>query len=156
MELNQDFKEFIQLLNAHNVRYLVIGGYAVNFHGYPRYTKDLDFWIWLNEKNIDNLLSALKAFGFGALGLSNADFSDPNNVIQLGYEPYRIDILVSLEGLVFEHCFEQRAIAEFEGTALNYLNIDDLIKAKLQTARPQDLADADKLQKLKNKMKPKL
>lgn len=153
MELNQDFKEFVELLNVHDVRYLVIGGYAVNLHGYPRYTKDLDFWIWLNEKNIDNLLVALKAFGFGAMGLNNADFTDPNNVIQLGYEPYRIDILVSLEGMIFEQCFEQRSVANFEGTSLNYLNIDDLIKAKLNAARPQDLADADKLQKLKRKMK---
>ena len=153
MELNQDFKEFVELLNVHDVRYLVIGGYAVNLHGYPRYTKDLDFWIWLNERNIDNLLVALKAFGFGAMGLNHADFTDPSNVIQLGYEPYRIDILVSLEGMIFEQCFEQRSVANFEGTSLNYLNIDDLIKAKLNAARPQDLADADKLQKLKMKMK---
>ena len=153
MELNQDFKEFVELLNVNDVRYLVIGGYAVNFHGYPRYTKDLDFWIWLNEKNIDNLLTVLQAFGFGAMGLSKEDFNDPNNVIQLGYEPYRIDILVSVEGLVFEQCFEHRSVSDFEGTLLNYLNIDDLIKAKLNAARPQDLADADKLTKLKNKMK---
>jgi Nucleotidyl transferase of unknown function (DUF2204) len=153
MELNQDFKEFIGLLNAHSVRYLVIGGYAVNFHGYPRYTRDLDFWIWLNENNIENLLIALNDFGFGGIGLTKSDFTQPDNVIQLGYEPYRIDILVSVEGLVFEHCFEHRVVANFEDTILNYLNIDDLITAKLNVGRPQDLADADKLQKIRRKMK---
>jgi hypothetical protein len=153
MGLNQDFKEFVELLNAHEVRYLVIGGYAVNFHGYPRYTKDLDFWIWLNDANIENLLSALNDFGFGGMGLSKNDFSQPDNVIQLGYEPYRIDILVSLEGLIFEDCFEHRIVANFEGTPLNYINMDDLIKAKMHAGRPQDLADADKLLKIKAKMK---
>lgn len=152
MELNQDFKEFIELLNLHEVRYLVIGGYAVNFHGYPRYTKDLDFWIWLEDKNIEQLLKALNDFGFGSLGLEKNDFSQPDNVIQLGYEPFRIDILVSLKDLIFEESFEHRIVANFEGTTLNYINIDDLIKAKISAGRPQDFADADKLTKLKNKM----
>lgn len=70
MVINKDFKEFIELLNANSVKYLIIGGYAVNFHGYPRYTKDIDFWIWLDAANIDNLLHSLDDFGFGSLGLS--------------------------------------------------------------------------------------
>ncbi len=153
MELNQDFKEFIGLLNVHKVRFLVIGGYAVNFHGYPRYTKDLDFWIWLNESNIEQLLIALKDFGFGALGLTVADFEAEDNVVQLGYEPCRIDLLVSLEGLTFENCYAHRAIAEYEGIPIGFLNIDDLITAKTNAGRPQDIADAHKLSKIKGKMK---
>jgi hypothetical protein len=87
------------------------------------------------------------------MGLERSDFLQPDNVIQLGYEPYRIYILVSVEGLVFEQCFAERVVSNFEGVTLNYLNIDDLITAKLNAARPQDLADADKLKKLKLKMK---
>jgi hypothetical protein len=153
MELNQDFKEFIALLNAHKVRFLVIGGYAVNYHGYPRYTKDIDFWIWLNETNLEHLLAALKDFGFGALGLTVADFEAEDNVVQLGYEPFRIDLLVSLDGLEFEACYEHRASTDFEGVSLSFLNIDDLIKAKNNAGRPQDIADAHKLSKIKAKMK---
>ncbi|MFK7950961.1 MAG: hypothetical protein AB8G11_25500, partial [Saprospiraceae bacterium] len=96
MELDKDFKEFIELLNAHNVQYLVIGGYAVNFHGYPRYTKDIDFWLWMTDENIEKLLQVIKSFGFGSLGLDKSDFSDADNIIQLGYEPYRIDLLMDV------------------------------------------------------------
>ena len=84
MVINKDFKEFIELLNANSVKYLVIRGYAANFHGYPRYTKDIDFWIWLDAANVKNLLQSLDAFGFGSLGLSAADFLNPTNVVQLG------------------------------------------------------------------------
>jgi phage replication-related protein YjqB (UPF0714/DUF867 family) len=91
MVLDKNFKEFIELLNVHKVKYLVIGGYAVNFHGYPRYTKDIDLWIWLNKENIKGLLSAINDFGFKSIGLSESDFLNPKNIIQLGYEPYRID-----------------------------------------------------------------
>lgn len=86
MVLDKNFREFIGLLNAHEVKYLIIGGYAVNFHGYPRYTKDIDFWVWLNRDNIHHVLNAIKAFGFGSLGLSEADFLNPKNIIQLGIE----------------------------------------------------------------------
>ena len=83
MVLDKDFKEFIELLNVHKVKYLVIGGYAVNFHGYPRYTKDIDFWIY--KDNISNLLKAIAAFGFDSLGLDMEDFTNPENIIQLDF-----------------------------------------------------------------------
>jgi hypothetical protein len=102
MVLDKDFKEFIELLNVHKVEYLVIGGYAVNHHGYPRYTKDIDFWIWLARENIDRLLQAIQAFGFGSLGLRADDLLNPDNVIQLGYEPYRIDLLTDVTGRGFQ------------------------------------------------------
>jgi len=87
MVLNKDFKEFIQLLNDHDVLYLVIGGYAVAFHGYPRYTKDIDIWVWLDKGNAEKLLKVLKDFGSGSLGLKLNDFLDPEQVVQLGYPP---------------------------------------------------------------------
>jgi hypothetical protein len=84
MNLSQDFKEFVELLNANEVKYLVIGGYAVAFHGHPRYTKDLDFWIWLDANNATKMMKTLADFGFASLGLTKEDFLAPENVIQLG------------------------------------------------------------------------
>jgi hypothetical protein len=153
MELDQDFKDFIQLLNAHKVKYLVIGGYAVNFHGYPRYTKDIDFWLWMTAENIAQLLKALKEFGFGSLNLGIADFMTPDNIIQLGYEPYRIDLLVDLEGVEFEDCFSRRIVGELDEVNINFLSLQDLIITKKQTGRLQDLADAEQLEKINKKKK---
>lgn len=123
MELDKDFKEFIELLNEHKVDYLVIGGYAVNYHGYPRYTKDIDFWIWMIEPNIEKLIDAIKDFGFGALKLEVEDFMTPENVIQLGYEPYRIDLLVDVEGVDFEECYNRGTEGDLDGTAVKFLSL---------------------------------
>ena len=149
MDLDPNFKEFIELLNENEVKYLVIGGYAVNFHGYPRYTKDIDFWLWMTEENIANLLAAIDAFGFGSLGLKEDDFMWPENIIQLGYEPYRIDLLVDVEGVDFETCYERRSESELAGMPVKFLSLQDLITAKKSAGRLQDLADAEQLEKLK-------
>lgn len=153
MILNKDFKDFIGLLSVHKVDYLVIGGYAVNYHGYPRYTKDIDFWIWLAKENIERLLQALDAFGFKALGLTAQDLTDPNNIIQLGYEPYRIDLLTDVEGIDFLDCFSRKSSVKVDEIQVNFLSIDDLITAKRKASRFQDLADAEQLEKIKNKSK---
>ncbi len=151
MVLDKNFKEFIGLLNEHEVKYLIIGGYAVNFHGYPRYTKDIDFWLWMNKENIQNLLEALKKFGFGSLGLKPGDFLSPENIIQLGYEPNRIDILMDLEGVEFEKCYRRKTEIELDGIKTNFLSLQDLIKVKKATGRLQDLADAEQLEKIRAK-----
>jgi len=148
MVLDKNFKEFIELLNEHKVKYLIIGGYAVNFHGYPRYTKDIDFWLWMNKKNIQNLLKALKEFGFGSLGLKPEDFLSPENIIQLGNEPYRIDMLMDLEGVDFEKCYRRKTEIKLDGIKTNFLSLQDLIKVKKTTGRLQDLADAEQLEKI--------
>ena len=151
MELDKDFREFIELLNEHKVQYLVIGGYAVNFHGYPRYTKDIDFWLWMTKPNIKKLIEAIKEFGFGELNLEIEDFMTTDNIIQLGYEPYRIDLLVDVEGIDFEECYERRIKAELDGTEVKFLSLQDLIRAKRAAGRLQDLADAEQLEKLEKK-----
>jgi len=153
MELDKDFKEFIELLNEYNVKYLVIGGYAVNFHGYPRYTKDIDFWLWMTESNIKKLIKAITKFGFGSLNLEIEDFMTPENIIQLGYEPYRIDLLVDVEGVDFESCFKRRTEAKLDGTNVKFLSLKDLIAVKKKAGRLQDLADAEQLEKLEKKQK---
>lgn len=151
MEIDKNFSEFIKLLNEHNVQFLIVGGYAVNFHGYPRYTKDIDFWIWMNRENINKLISALTDFGFGTLQFNEDDFYNPENVIQLGYEPYRIDLLVDVRGMDFKACFERGEKVELEKISFKYLGIDDLIFAKKAAGRLQDLADAEQLEKIKKK-----
>jgi predicted nucleotidyltransferase len=151
MDLDKNFREFIELLNEHKVSYLVIGGYAVNFHGYPRYTKDIDFWLWMTESNIGKLIQAIEEFGFGDLNLTVHDFMTPENIIQLGYEPYRIDLLLDIDGIDFEECFDRKTKANFEGTEINFLSLKDLITAKKKAGRLQDLADAEQLEKLNSK-----
>lgn len=145
MVLNQDFKEFIQSLNENNVRYLIIGGYAVAYHGHPRYTKDLDIWIDSSRVNADNMLDALDHFGFGGLGLTAEDFLKPDQIIQLGYPPSRIDILTSVEGVDFDSCYASRVIATIDDTSMNFIDLENLRKNKKATGRLQDLADLEKL-----------
>ena len=114
MVLNKDFREFIQLLNDHKVLYLIVGGYAVAFHGYPRYTKDIDIWVWLDQGNAEKLIQVLEDFGFGSLDLKTEDFLDPDQVIQLGYPPNRIDILTDLKGIEFKKCYSSKVEVEIE------------------------------------------
>lgn len=153
MVLDKDFREFIQLLNENEVKYLVIGGYAVAFHGYPRYTKDLDFWIWANPDNADLLLKTIKDFGLGSMNLSKEDLLDLDNVIQIGYEPNRIDVIIDLEGLDFESCYDRRIDSLIGDINIPFIGLDDLIRNKLSTGRMQDKVDADKLKKSKGKKK---
>ncbi len=145
MVLNQDFKEFIQSLNDHKVRYLIIGGYAVAFHGHPRYTKDLDVWIELDPTNAANILQALTHFGFGSLGLAKDDFLEPDQIIQLGYPPNRIDMLTTLAGVDFDECFASKVVATIDDIQMNFIDLENLKKNKKATGRLQDLADLENL-----------
>lgn len=151
MVLDQNFKEFIQSLNANGVKYLVVGGFAVAYHGYPRYTKDIDFWIWVSPENASRMLQAIRNFGFGTLGLTEEDFLNPANVIQIGQEPNRIDLILDLEGMDFEKCFQLRQEVVFEGTPINFIDLDNLIKSKRLAGRRKDLLDVDELKKQKKK-----
>ena len=143
--LNQDFKDFIVLLNANSVKYLVVGGYAVGFHGCPRYTKDIDIWIESTPENAKKLLSVLNKFGFGSLGLKIDDFLNPYMVIQLGYAPVRIDLLTSLVSVIFKDCFSKRIIDSIDGVEVNFIDRESLIANKRTSGRLQDLADVEKL-----------
>lgn len=144
--LNQDFKEFIQSLNDKRVRYLVVGGYAVALHGHPRYTKDIDIWIEMSLENAGKIISALEQFGFTSLGLQEADFLTPGQVIQLGQPPNRIDLLCSASGVDFAACYESRVTVEIEGVHVNFISLEDLRKNKAVSGRYQDLADLENLE----------
>ncbi len=145
MQLNQDFKEFITLLNLHEVEYMVVGGYAVGFHGYPRYTGDIDIWIAISKKNAEKMITVFKAFGFGSLPIFEQDFLKEDLVLQLGYEPIRIDILTSLTGVSFQECYARCVKAKFEDLAINFLDLENLKRNKLASGRQKDLGDVENL-----------
>ncbi len=148
--LNQDFKEFIQSLNANGVRYLVVGGYAVAVHGHPRYTKDMAVWIARDEENAARMVRALEDFGFGSLGLREVDFLEPDQIIQLGYPPVRIDVLTTLVGVDFEECFPTKLEVPVDDVVAYFIDIEidieNLKKNKKASGRLQDLADLENLQ----------
>ena len=144
--LNPDFKEFIRLLNDNDVRYLVVGGYAVALHGYPRYTTDIDIWIWLDEGNANRIIKVLEQFGFGSLKLEVQDFLVPNQIIQLGYPPARIDLITSLAGVSFEECYALRVLVPIDDIVVNFIDLENLKKNKEASGRLQDLADLENLE----------
>lgn len=144
--LSPDFREFIASLNDNQVRYLVVGGYAVAFHGNPRYTKDLDIWIEMIPDNAARIVKALKQFGFESLDLKEDDFLVPNQILQLGYPPNRIDVHNSLEGVDFASCYAARKQVEIDGVAVCLIGREDLKKNKRSSGRHQDLADLENLE----------
>ena len=144
--LSQDFKEFIELLNKNEVRYLIVGGYAVAVHGHPRYTKNLEIGIYAGSENVGKLISALKQFGFGSLGLTPDDFLTPDQIIQLGHPPNRIDLLTSLKGVDFKDVYESRVKIEIDDLIADFIDLENLKKNKASTGRSQDIADLENLQ----------
>lgn len=145
MVLNKDFREFIELLNENSVRYLVVGGYAVGFHGYPRYTKDLDIWIDTGVENAERLVQALNLFGFESVGFKKEDFLNPGEFTQLGYPPNTIDIITSCEGVEFSICYASKMKIEIDGLIVYFIDQENLLKNKQTVGRPQDVADISNL-----------
>ena len=143
--LSKDFKEFLSLLNARRVEYLVVGGYALAAHGHPRYTGDIDIWFNPTEPNIAALLIALDEFGFGALGISYEDLSKAESVVQLGYPPSRIDLLSSIDGVRFLDCFNERVVLTVDQIEVPFINVRDFRINKLAVGRHKDLADVEAL-----------
>src|SRR5690606_12554104 len=127
------------------VKYLVIGGYAIAFHGHPRYTKDLDIWLELSDENASNVLKALEDFGFGDLGISKEDFLTSGMVVQLGYPPNRIDLINSPDGVDFAECYPAKTEVEIDGLTIAVIDLENLKKNKKASGRLQDLADLEKL-----------
>ena len=145
MVLNKDFREFIGLLNAYSVKYLLVGGYAVGIYGYPGFTKDLDIWIMVSEENAENIIIALNQFGFTSVGLRKEDFLKADELIQLGYPPNRINIVMSCDGVEFDQCFKSRKQINVEGLNISVIDLENLKRNKKASGRPQDLADLDNL-----------
>lgn len=148
MKLSPDLREFIGLLSSNGVEFLVVGAHALAWHGLPRYTKDVDFLVQTGSANVNALLAALEAFGFGATGLSAADFSRPDQVIQLGREPNRIDLLTGISGVEWEEAWATRVSGELDGLPVFFISKTAYLKNKIASGRPQDLADASRLREI--------
>lgn len=147
MRLPKDFKEFIALLNAHEVKYVIVGGYAVAYHGYPRFTGDVDFFIEASRENSRKMEKVIGDFGFGETGLKASDFDNPDRIVQLGVEPNRIDIVTGIEAVEFCDAWNRRVRVELDDLATYMLDFDLLLQNKRATKRPQDMADVEQLSK---------
>jgi hypothetical protein len=142
----KDFVDFIELLNQHQVDYMIVGAHALSFHGRPRYTGDLDIWIKPSHENAGKMVEVLIDFGFGSLGLTELDFLKENYVTQLGYPPLRIDILNSISGVEFDEAYSNKVVGEVDGLVVNFINIPEFIKNKQASGRKKDLGDIEALE----------
>jgi hypothetical protein len=145
MEIQPDFKDLLELFNAHKVEYLIVGGYALAFHGAPRYTGDIDILVRPTEGNAIRILKALDEFGFGSVGLTKDDFQDPDKVVQLGMPPVRVDIMTSVTGVPLNDVFAGEVDGNYGDVPVKYIGRDQFIANKRTTGRKKDLADLENL-----------
>jgi len=145
MVLENDFKEFLELFDKNKVKYLLVGGYAVVFHGYNRYTKDMDVWVEISPENAIRIVQSLQEFGMDSLGLTEEDFQKAGTFVQIGCPPVRIDIINSVAGLDFASAYASRTIETIGGVRVSMISLEDLRKNKLACGRTQDLLDYEKL-----------
>ena len=145
IQLPKDFSEFLKLLNSKQVEYLVVGGWAVGFYGYPRATGDLDIWVSRKEENALKLVEALKEFGFDLPNLSTDLFTSENQITRLGLPPMRIEILTTISGVTFDECFSNRKTFSMPEVAAHIIDLEDLKKNKLAAKRYKDLDDFENL-----------
>ena len=146
MEVQPDFRDLLALFNAHKVDYLIVGGYALAFHGVPRYTGDIDIFIKPDAENAGRILLALEEFGFKSVKLTIDDFVSPDNVVQLGVVPVRIDLLTSLTDLSWEEAFSGRVEGNYGDIIVHYLGRKEFIKNKRATGRARDIADLEEIE----------
>ena len=145
IRLPKDFKEFLQLLNDHHVEYLLVGGYAVGYHGYPRATVDLDIWVAVTPRNARQLVEVFREFGFDVKELKEDLFLKENRIIRIGEPPLRIEVMTSVSGVDFDACYQQRINDTIDGIRVNFINLENLKTNKLAAGRHKDLNDLENL-----------
>ena len=145
MEVQKDFRELLELFNTHKVEYLIVGGYALAFHGVPRYTGDIDIFVKPDTENALRILKALDEFGFGSLDLKEEDFRSPNKVVQLGYPPVRIDIMTSISGLSWDEAYAELDKGKYGNVPVYYIGLNHYILNKRASGRKKDIADLEAL-----------
>lgn len=148
MEVYRDFKELLELFNKHGVEYLVVGGYALAFHGAPRFTGDLDLYVRPDAANARRILAALDEFGFGSLELTDEDFALPGKIVQLGVPPIRVDLITSISGASWEQAEAGKGWSTYGDVAVPFISRNAFIANKRATGRAKDLADAEALEPL--------
>jgi hypothetical protein len=145
MEVQKDFKELLALFNAHRVEFLIVGGYALAYHGAPRYTGDLDVYVKPDHENAERILKALSEFGFGSVGIKETDFEHPEKIIQLGHPPVRVDIITSISGVTWDEADRGKTAGKYGGISVYFIGRDQFISNKKATARKKDFADLEAL-----------
>ena len=145
LELPPDFKEFLKLLKEYNVRYLLIGGYAVGYHGYARATEDMDIWVAIHPDNAQKIVTVLKVFGFDLPELKPELFLREKQIIRMGIPPVKLEIGTSISGVDFDECYQGRVVDELDGVEVNLIDLENLKKNKKASGRLKDLADLEKL-----------
>lgn len=143
--LPPDFKEFLKILKDNNIRYLLIGGYAVGYYGYPRATNDMDIFISNDASTAKQMVSALKYFGFDIPELKEELFLKDNNIVRMGIPPMRIEILNSISGVNFEECYQNKITENIDGIQINIISLEHLKKNKKASGRHKDLDDFENL-----------
>ena len=146
--MSRDFEELFACLRRRKVRAVVVGAHALAYYARPRYTKDIDVFIEPSADNAERLLQALDDFGFGGLGLEVKDFATPGQIVQLGFEPNRIDLITAIDGVTFEEAWEGREEGTFGEQPVFYLGLSELRRNKRASGRTQDLADLEVLDEL--------
>lgn len=145
MEINKDFEELFELLNKHSVKYVVVGGYAYAIHVEPRFTKDLDLFVHRTIENAQKIMSVLQEFGFGSLDLSKDDFLNPDQVIQLGNPPFRVDFLTSISGVDFKEAWDNKISGNYGNQQIYFIGKEQFRKNKKASGRASDLEDLKRL-----------
>lgn len=145
IRIPQDFKEFLQLLNLHKVEYMLVGGFAVAYYGFPRATFDMDFLISFKNDNIEKIKKVLEEFGFGFPEIYRKEFWEYGKIIRMGLPPIRIELITKASGIEFEECFINHIEDELDGVKVNIISLNDLKKNKLAAGRYKDLNDLENL-----------
>jgi hypothetical protein len=143
MEVQPDFKELLELLNAHKVEYIIVGAYALAFHGVPRFTGAIDIFVKPDPKNAEKILAALEEFGFSSLDLTKSDFEDPDKVVQLGVAPVRVDLITSLTGVTWQQANKGKVEGTYGDVPVYYIGRKDFLVNKKTLGRKKDLADIE-------------
>lgn len=149
IRLPQDFKEFLKLLEENEVEYLLVGGYAVGFHGYPRPTGDIDFWIARNDANAAKLVKILVAFGFNAPELSPSLFLLEKSIVRMGVAPFKLEVITHIDGVAFADCYSKRLEAAIDGCPVKIIDYQSLLINKKASGRPKDINDLLELRKVR-------
>ncbi len=147
IRLPEDFKEFLRLLEANEVEYLLVGGYAVGLHGYPRPTGDIDFWILNSKENAERIYRVFVTFGLASDELSPELFTLEKSIVRMGIAPFKIEVITHIDGVYFADCYSRRMDTEIDGCAAKVISYNDLLVNKQASGRPKDINDLIELQR---------
>jgi predicted nucleotidyltransferase len=151
--LNKHFQDFLGLLEKHHVEYVIVGGYAVGVHGFPRYTGNIDIFVGLSSENAARLVDVFNEFGFASLSLKAIDFLEPDTVVEVGREPMKIQVLTGIDGVTFDRCRSDRMMVNISGLQVPFIGFESLLANKAASPRSKDRIDLEELARLRDLQK---